>query len=57
MGDVTVILEAIQRGEPQAAEELLPLVYEELRRLAAGKMANEKPEGPQVRIAGSGEIL
>jgi len=31
MGDATVILEAIRRGEPRAAEELIPLVYEELR--------------------------
>ena len=37
------MLTAIDRGEPQAAEELLPLVYEELRRLAAQKMANEAP--------------
>ena len=57
MSDVTRLLDAVERGEPQAAEELLPLVYEELRRLAAAKMANEKPEGPQVRVAGSREIL
>ena len=43
VSDVTCILEAIDRGEPQAAEELLPLVYEELRRLAAAKMARESP--------------
>ena len=43
MSDVTRLLDAVERGEPQAAEELLPLVYEELRRLAAAKMANEKP--------------
>lgn len=41
MNEVTRILEAIERGEPQAAEALLPLVYEELRRLAAAKMARE----------------
>jgi RNA polymerase sigma factor (TIGR02999 family) len=41
MSDVTVILHRIEQGDPQAAEELLPLVYEELRRLAAAKMANE----------------
>lgn len=41
MSDVTRILEAAQKGEPKAADELLPLVYEELRRLAAHKMANE----------------
>jgi RNA polymerase sigma factor (TIGR02999 family) len=37
------MLEAVARGNPAAAEELLPLVYEELRRLAAAKMANEAP--------------
>src|SRR5687767_15069498 len=41
MSDVTRILEAIERGDPKAAEELLPLVYDELRRLAAHKMAAE----------------
>jgi RNA polymerase sigma factor (TIGR02999 family) len=43
MGDVTVILEAIQRGERQAAEELIPLVYDELRSLAARRLAQELP--------------
>ncbi len=43
MADVTQILDAIERGDPQAAEELLPLVYEELRRLAAHKMSQEPP--------------
>src|SRR5882762_9246858 len=43
MSDVTVILEAIQKGDPQAAEELLPLVYEELRKLAAFKLAQQPP--------------
>jgi RNA polymerase sigma factor (TIGR02999 family) len=38
---MTRILQAVEQGEPKAAEELLPLVYEELRRLAAHKMANE----------------
>lgn len=42
MGDVTVILSRIEQGDPQAAEELLPLVYQELRRLAASRMAQEK---------------
>ena len=42
-GDVTQILGRIESGEPHAAEELLPLVYEELRKLAAAKMAQEKP--------------
>ena len=41
MSDVTRVLEAVQRGDPKAADELLPLVYEELRKLAASKMANE----------------
>ena len=43
-GDVTFILSRIEQGEPQAAEHLLPLVYEELRNLAAAKMAQEKPD-------------
>jgi RNA polymerase sigma factor (TIGR02999 family) len=43
MSDVTVILTAIEQGEPHAASQLLPLVYEELRRLAAQKLAHEKP--------------
>lgn len=43
MSDVTQILQAIERGDPKAADELLPLVYEELRKLAAYKMANESP--------------
>src|SRR5262245_27640749 len=43
MSDVTHILEAVHKGEPGAAEELLPLVYQELRRLAAFKMAHELP--------------
>jgi RNA polymerase sigma factor (TIGR02999 family) len=43
MSDVTRLLDAVERGEPQAAEELLPLVYEELRRLANARMAIEKP--------------
>ena len=43
MNDVTRILSAIEQGDPQAAEQLLPLVYDELRNLAAQKMAREKP--------------
>ena len=43
MSDVTQILDAIQRGDPKAAEELLPLVYDELRKLARHRMANEAP--------------
>jgi len=41
MSDVTRILDRVQQGDAKAAEELLPLVYQELRRLAAHKMANE----------------
>ena len=41
--DVTGILRAIEEGDPQAAEQLLPLVYDELRRLAAVRLAQEKP--------------
>jgi RNA polymerase sigma factor (TIGR02999 family) len=41
--DVTQILELIDRGDPHAAEQLLPLVYEELRKVAAAKLAHEKP--------------
>ncbi len=41
MSDITHILDRVQRGDSKAAEELLPLVYVELRRLAAQKMANE----------------
>jgi RNA polymerase sigma factor (TIGR02999 family) len=43
MNEVTRILSAIEQGEPQAAEQLLPLVYQELRQLAAQKLAHEKP--------------
>jgi RNA polymerase sigma factor (TIGR02999 family) len=43
MSNVTRILSAIEKGDPQAAEQLLPLVYDELRKLAAHKMAQEKP--------------
>jgi RNA polymerase sigma factor (TIGR02999 family) len=43
MSDVTQLLQAIDAGQPQAAEQLLPLVYEELRKLAGAKMAQEKP--------------
>ena len=44
MSDVTRLLNAVEQGEPKAAEELLPLVYQELRKLAAAKMALQ-PEG------------
>jgi RNA polymerase sigma factor (TIGR02999 family) len=43
MSEVTRILNAIDQGDPQAAEQLLPLVYNELRRLAAASLADEKP--------------
>jgi RNA polymerase sigma factor (TIGR02999 family) len=43
MNEVTRVLSAIEGGDPHAAEQLLPLVYEELRRLAAAQMAQEKP--------------
>jgi RNA polymerase sigma factor (TIGR02999 family) len=43
MSDVTHILSAIEQGDPRAAEQLLPLVYNELRQLAAQKLAQEKP--------------
>lgn len=44
MSDVTRILSQIESGDPSAAEQLLPLVYEELRKLAAARLAHEKPE-------------
>ena len=43
MPDVTQILSAIEQGDPSAAEQLLPLVYDELRKLAAERLAQEKP--------------
>lgn len=43
MADVTRILSEIEEGDPQAADRLLPLIYQELRNLAASKLANEKP--------------
>jgi hypothetical protein len=43
MSDMTRILSAIDRGDSLAAEQLLPLVYEELRKLAAQRLAQEKP--------------
>ena len=43
MTNVTHLLSAIEQGDPQAAEQLLPLVYDELRKLAAQKLAQEKP--------------
>ena len=43
MGDATRILSAIEQGDPAAADQLLPLVYDELRRLAAQKLRHESP--------------
>jgi RNA polymerase sigma factor (TIGR02999 family) len=43
MNDVTRILSAIEKGDPQAAGQLLPLIYDELRKLAAARLAREKP--------------
>jgi len=45
MNDVTRILSSIDHGDPHAAAQLLPLVYEELRKLAAARMAKERPDG------------
>jgi RNA polymerase sigma factor (TIGR02999 family) len=63
--DVTRILEAIQGGDLKAADELLPIVYEELRRLAAQKLSQEKPDQTlqatalvheaYIRLVGSGD--
>src|SRR6266850_7726986 len=43
MNEVTLILSQIEQGDPHAAEQLLPLVYDELRKLAAQKVAQENP--------------
>ena len=43
MNEVTQILDLMQQGDPQAAAQLLPLVYDELRHLAAAQLAGEKP--------------
>src|SRR5262245_28074970 len=43
MSDVTHLLNAIEQGDPHAADQLLPLVYDELRRLAAQRLAREEP--------------
>jgi RNA polymerase sigma factor (TIGR02999 family) len=65
MSDVTRILNQIDSGDPRAAERLLPLVYDELRKLAAAKLAQEKPgqtlqatalvHEAYMRIAGNGQ--
>ena len=49
MSDVTQVLNAIEQGDPKAADQLLPLVYEELRKLAAQKLAQEKLVKPSRR--------
>jgi RNA polymerase sigma factor (TIGR02999 family) len=43
MSEVTRILDRVQAGDPKAAQDLLPLVYDELRKLAASKLAHEAP--------------
>ncbi len=54
MSDVTRILGQIESGDPSAAEQLLPLVYDELRKLAAARMAHEKPDQTlQATLAGA----
>jgi RNA polymerase sigma factor (TIGR02999 family) len=65
MNEVTTILSALEKGDPHAAEQLLPLVYDELRKLAAQKLAQEKPgqtlqatalvHEAYVRLVGEGE--
>ncbi|WP_406698911.1 ECF-type sigma factor [Singulisphaera sp. Ch08] len=66
MNDVTRILEAIEHGDPQAAEQLLPLVYDELRKLAAQRLRQEPPgqtlqatalvHDAYLRLVGSDEV-
>jgi ECF sigma factor len=53
MSDVTHIRSAIEEGDPHAAERLLPLVYDELRKLAAQKLAHEKPGRIRQQIGNS----
>jgi RNA polymerase sigma factor (TIGR02999 family) len=67
MSDVTRILSQIESGDPSAAKQLLPLVYDELRKLAAAKLAQEKPgqtfqatalvHEAYVRLVGPGDVL
>jgi len=67
MSEVTRILEAMEQGDSQAGDQLLPLVYEELRKLAAARMAREQPgqtlqatalvHEAWLRLVGSGENL
>ena len=51
MSNITLILDRAQQGDPKAAEELLPLVYEELRKLAAAKMTHQPPDQTLQAIA------
>jgi RNA polymerase sigma factor (TIGR02999 family) len=51
MNEVTHVLNAIEQGDPHAAAQLLPLVYDELRKLAAGHIANEDPSHTLVATA------
>src|SRR6476659_9450680 len=53
MSEVTRILSQIEQGDPRASEQLLPLVYDELRKLAAIKLAQEKP-GQTLKATGLG---
>src|SRR5687767_1344010 len=65
MSDITQLLAAAERGDPKASEEILPIVYEELRRLAAVKLSRELPgqtlqptalvHEAWLRLTGSGE--
>ena len=53
MSAVTRILSAMEQGDPHAAEQLLPLVYDELRQLAAAKLVQEKPRWPNRKAGGT----
>ncbi|MSU37282.1 MAG: hypothetical protein EXS36_19740 [Pedosphaera sp.] len=54
MSDLTQLLNAIDEGDPTAADQLLPLVYGELRKLAAAKMAQEQPGPPHTMLPSTG---
>jgi hypothetical protein len=51
MSDITLVLQAVGRGEKRASEELLPLLYDELRRLVAARQARLKRGGDHLRVA------
>ena len=57
MSDVTNILNQIESGDPSGAEHLLPLVYGELRKLAAARLAQEKPGQPDLAVQNPDEIV